>query len=393
MRAPCPGAAWIVRARRLIGTAAPLLALAAFAPAGRPNRPPEPGGDRRPEASYWVYVANESSDLVSLVRFGPGGLVLEKAISVGIMPREIDGPHGLNVAPDGRYYYVSLAHGAPFGSLWKLRTGSDLLVDSVSLGLFPATIGLTPDGLMAFVVNFNLHGDPVPSSVSAVFLPAMVEVSRIETCVKPHGSRVNHAATRSYSACVADDLLVEIDVDRLAVSRRLRLTPGQEGILASAPPAPVSGGEHCGPTWVIPSHDDRHLYVACNAHGEVLEIDAETFRVTRRFLAGRGPYNLAATSDGRLLLATNKGGQSVSVFDLRSGKERARIASSQPITHGVVVSPDNRYAFVSNEAIGAVRGTVDVLDLKRLERVASVEVHHQPGGIDFWKMEPLETSR
>ncbi len=111
--------------------------------------------------------------------------------------------------------------------------------------------------------------------------------------------------------------------------------------------------------------------------------------VTRRFQAGKGPYNLAATADGRLLLATNKGAQSVSIFDLRAGRELARVPTTEPITHGVAISSDDRYAFVSNEAIGAVQGTVDVIDLGSLARVASVKVHHQPGGIDFWKMEPL----
>ena len=243
----------------------------------------------------------------------------------------------------------------------------------------------------AFVVNFNLHGNHVPSSVSAVFLPEMAEMARIETCVMPHGSRLNHAATRHYSVCMMDDHLVEISAERLQVRRALKLTPGTERVL----PAPETGHARsedtpwCGPTWVIPSADDSSLFVACNKHGDVVELDAAELSVVRRFVGGKAPYNLAATSDGRLLVATNKGGQSISVFDLESGEEAARIATTQPITHGVVISPDDRYAFVSNEAIGATRGTVDVIDLETLELVSSAEVHHQPGGIDFWRMEPL----
>jgi DNA-binding beta-propeller fold protein YncE len=60
--------------------------------------------------------------------------------------------------------------------------------------------------------------------------------------------------------------------------------------------------------------------------------------------------------------------------------------TTQPITHGVTISPDSRYAFVSNEAIGAVRGTVDVIDLRTKELVASTQVQYQPGGITFWQM-------
>jgi DNA-binding beta-propeller fold protein YncE len=51
------------------------------------------------------------------------------------------------------------------------------------------------------------------------------------------------------------------------------------------------------------------------------------------------------------------------------------------------VTPDGRYAFVSNEAVGATRGTVDVIDLAAGAVAASVALHYQPGGLGFWKME------
>jgi DNA-binding beta-propeller fold protein YncE len=352
-------------------------------------------GARMPDANYWVFVANESSDLVSLVRFGPDGATLEDDLQVGIMPADLDGAHGVRVSPDGRRVLVSLAHGTPFGKLWSYDTASGELADSVSVGLFPATIAVTPDGGMGFVVNFNLHGNPVPSSVSAIFLPEMVEMARIETCIKPHGSRVNNAGTRHYSVCVGDDHLVEISVERLKVRRAVKLTPGSERVLAGPgglgeASSGGGGGPVCGPTWATPSFDDTHVYVACNKHGDVLELDAEDLTVKRRFKAGKGPYNLDVTSDGRLLLATNKGAQSVSIFDLGTGEELARVPTTQPITHGVVVSSDDRYAFVSNEAIGATRGTIDVIDLESLQLVASTEVHYQPGGIDFWRSEPAK---
>jgi DNA-binding beta-propeller fold protein YncE len=56
--------------------------------------------------------------------------------------------------------------------------------------------------------------------------------------------------------------------------------------------------------------------------------------------------------------------------------------------HGVVVSPDSRYAFVSVEGVGAEPGKVDVFDLRTFERVASAEVGQQASGIAFWRSEP-----
>ncbi len=344
-----------------------------------------------PTHDYWVYVANESSDLVSRVRFGPGGAVEEATIPVGIMPADLDGPHGITVSPGGSHWYVSLAHGTPFGKVWKFEAGSERLVDSATAGRFPASMAITPDGASLFVVNFNLHGDHIPSSVSVIFTPFMRVTRQIETCIMPHGGKVSSDGRRHYSACMMDDQLVEIATDSLAVVRRLALVPGHERVLGDDHASHAMEGARCRPTWVAVSPDDRRLYVPCNGHQEVLEIDALTLAVTRRFPTGKGPYNADVSPDGTRLVVTLKGGQAVLLVDLRSGRT-TEIRTTQPVTHGVAITPDSRYAFVSNEAIGAIRGTVDVIDLRTATRVASVPVQHQPGGIAFWKMEPARAT-
>ncbi len=347
-------------------------------------------------ATYWVYVANESSDIVSRVRFDGTTAVEEKQIGVGWHPMDLDGAHGLSVSPAGDYWYVSFAHGQPFGQIWKMETGTDRFVDSVKVGLFPATMAVTPDGASLFVVNFNLHGDPVPSSVSAVFTPMMQEMKQVETCVMPHGGRISHDGARHYSACMMSDELVEISTSTLEVTRRMSLRPGHEGPKSMAMAmAGGMGDQHagmsmegaCKPTWVVVSHDDSRFYVPCNGRGQVLEIDASTLQVLRRFTTGKGPYNADLTPDGRTLVVSLKGNKAVALIDLATGSER-RVETSEALTHGVAVTPDSRYAFVSNEAVGATRGTVDVIDIAAGRRVATAPVQYQPGGIGFWKMEP-----
>jgi DNA-binding beta-propeller fold protein YncE len=346
------------------------------------------------ESSYWVYVANEASDLVSRVRFDGSEVVEEKAISVGFHPADLDGAHGITVSPTGDHWYVSIAHGQPYGQVWKMETETEQFVDSAQVGLFPSTMSMTPDGASLFVVNFNLHGDPIPSSVSAVFTPFMQEVRQIETCVMPHGSRVNQDGTRHYSVCMMSDQLVETSIIGLDVSRRMSLTLGSEGTTEHTGSVTSNGTEVdpatiCKPTWVVVSPDDERLYVPCNGRGDVLEIDAESLEVLRRFPAGRGPYNADITPDGSKLVVTLKGDQAIAIYDLATGEE-TRVETSRPITHGVVVSPDGRYAFVSNEAVGATRGTLDVVDIAAGRLVASTELHYQPGGIGFWKMQGHE---
>ena len=93
------------------------------------------------------------------------------------------------------------------------------------------------------------------------------------------------------------------------------------------------------------------------------------------------------TPDGTTLVVTYKGDHAVGLFALADGSERAVVPSSRRIPHGVAVSPDSRYAFITVEGVANDPGTVDVIDLETGTLAASVDVGRQAGGIGFWKME------
>ncbi len=364
----------------------------------------------KPDKDYLVYVLSEAADTISLIRFGPAGARVDHEVPTGDMPIDIDGPHGIAISRNKEFYYVSLAHGRPFGSVWKYSTKDDSVLGHTRLGLFPATMDLSPDGSLLYVVNFNLHGDMVPSSVSIVATEPMLEVARIPTCTMPHGSRLSPDGTKHYSACMMDDILVEIDTQTLKVSRHFLLTKGREMGMKGPPAAAkteTSGANHmdmgghgmespkpgdvsCSPTWAQPSTTGSSIFVACNKSDEIVEVDAVKWSVKRRIPARPGVYNLAVTKDGTRLLATNKRNQSISVYDIKTGRELANIPTRRKVLHGVVVSPDDRYAFVSVEGVGSEPGTVEIVDLATLKIVASVDVPEEAAGIEFLRTEPAK---
>ena len=102
---------------------------------------------------------------------------------------------------------------------------------------------------------------------------------------------------------------------------------------------------------------------------------------------GRGVYNLAITPDNKLMVATLKQGSAVEIFDIASGQSLVQIPTSNNIAHGVTISNDSRYAFVSSEGKGAMPGKVDVIDLVALAKVGTADVGQQASGIAFWKSE------
>ncbi len=394
---------------------------AAHAPAAEGMNGTQAGSTSSPpEADYWVYVGSESADQIHRVRFGPDGMEVEQTRTIGRVPTEVEGPHGLVVSPDGQYLYMTTGHGVPDGHFWKFEIGPDSLVaEPILLGRFPATMDVTPDGLYAFVVNFNLYGAMVPSTMSVVYTPDVVEVDQIELCTMPHGVRTHATGYFVFTVCMMDDQLVEVDTRTFQVSRRFSVDLDEPGEIPTqlamdhdqhmdhedhmdhmdhAPDgrrpdqdAILEQHDHdasCSPTWAVPTSDGSRVYVACNVGDEILEVNHDSWELERRFSTGRGPYNLALTSDDRILVATLKQGHAVEFFDLSTGESVAVTPTSTTVVHGVTLSPDDRYAFISVEGVGSEPGKVDVFDLETFELVDSAPVGQQASGIDFYRMEP-----
>jgi YVTN family beta-propeller protein len=355
------------------------------------------------DPGYRVGVVSESGDIVTWLKPGEGTLATEKVIPVGIMPADIDGPHNLTVSSDNRFYYISIAHGTPFGTLWKMDATSDTLVGRAPLEMFPTTIGLTPDGELAFVANSDFHGDhPRQNVISVVHTPTMSTITHLPACDMPHGVKSNHAGSLIYVSCMNSDELLEIEVATLRIVRRAPTGSGHDmnamagmdhGTMnhAAPPPpgsapAPAAPDMSCAPTFVSVSPDDKTLYAACN-HGNSVQVwDAATLTKTREIPVGAGAYNVEPSADGRWVIVTNKKAQSFSLIDAQSLTEVVRVPTTKKIVHGVAYSPDGRYAFISQESIGADPGAVDMFDIAARKVVATVPVPAQPTGITILRL-------
>ncbi len=351
------------------------------------------------DPGYRVGVVSESGDIVTWLKPGEGTLVQDKVVPVGIMPADIDGPHNITVSADNRFYYISIAHGTPFGTLWKMDAASDTLVGRAPLEMFPTTIGLTPDGELAFVANSDFHGDhPRQNVISVVHTPTMSTITHLAACDMPHGVKSNHAGTFVYISCMNSDELLEVEVATLRITRRVPTGTGHDmnamagmdhGAMnhapatppASAPvPAPAADNS-CAPTFVSVSPDDRTLYAACNHANTVQVWDAASLTKRKDITVGTGAYNVEPSADGRWIIVTNKKAQSFSLLDAQSLTEVVRVPTTKKIVHGVAYSPDGRYAFISQESIGADPGAVDMFDLASRKVVATVALPAQPTGI------------
>lgn len=368
-----------------------------------------------------MYVAAESEDQVHLIHFNAHSSKVEiaKTINVGRYPTEIDGPHGITVSPDGKYWFVSIAHGNPYGMLAKYSTETNELISTTDLGFFPASMEISEVTGLLYVVNFNLHGEMIPSTVSVVEPESMTVLADIETGIMPHGSRINASGNLQYHVSMMTDELIEINTGALNVSRRLKLSDSKmmeemnhEGMdhstmnneemnhadmdhstmhseEKSEDKINQSSMNHNTvekPTWADPHPTKPYVYVAGNGSDEVLEIDTQKWEVKRRFRTGKAPYNLEVSADGKLVVVSYKGEGATGIWDIETGKELAKVVNTRKVSHGVAISPDSKFAFITVEGIGGEAGSVDVIDLENYNLVDQVDTGKQAGGIYFWKM-------
>lgn len=328
---------------------------------------------------YWIYATAESEDKVYKIVFVRDRLINMKEIEVGVYPLDLEGAHGIRTSPDGKHWYVTMAHGRPEGSLHMYSTSTDEWIADVQLGIFPATMDISKSTGMIMSVNFNLHGKHIPSSVNVTFphkisthTHRLGHVKQIPVGIMPHGGRFTSDGNYFYCVTMMDDTLYEISVRDQNVVRTIKIE-NEDGMMVS-------------PTWVTPSPDDQWLYVAGNKSGYIYKINRETFKIIDKYkISGKGAYNLDITSDGNTLIATYKSSQAIGVWNLIDKKETV-IKTQAQLPHGVVISPDQKFAFVTEEGIAGEPGVVEAFDLKGKKSITSLNIGKQASGIALWKV-------
>ena len=89
------------------------------------------------------------------------------------------------------------------------------------------------------------------------------------------------------------------------------------------------------------------------------------------------------------MIGTIKSEGKTAIWSLEDKKLLREIKNTTSVSHGIAISSDSKYAFISLEGIGGEPGIVDVISLENYQLISSVEVGKQAGGIAFWKQENL----
>ena len=127
-----------------------------------------------------------------------------------------------------------------------------------------------------------------------------------------------------------------------------------------------------GEDWVL-TNDREKLFVTLPLINQVAVIDARNWKVVNYVDTGVKPTSIALQPDQKYLWVGNDGDKGeasgVTVIDAATQKVAAQISTGAG-RHEIIVTGDNRFAFVSNRE----SGTVSVIDVAKLEKIRDVNV-------------------
>ncbi|ETI91232.1 YVTN family beta-propeller repeat protein [Clostridium butyricum] len=315
------------------------------------------------EKTHFYYTANESGSISKI------DAATNEVIDT---IKEAEGtPHNVQVSPDGKVVGYTLAakmeegetkdekmdmnmEEKSFAVFYDIDTGK--LIKKVEVGNHPAHIVFTEDGKYVLVTNSE------DNTVSVIDVKTYKVTNTITVGKGPHGFRISKDSKFAYVANMNEDTISVVDIENNKEVKKITVgnTPVTTGITS----------------------DGKTIIATVNGENALAIVDLETEKV-EKIPVGVGPAQVYIQSDSKYAFVANQGTEekpsnTVSKIDLATRKVIATIETGKG-THGVVVSPDNKYVYATN----MYEQTVSVIDNSTNKVIKTVKVDEIPNGISF----------
>ncbi len=311
-----------------------------------------------------AYVGNFKDNSVSVIDTTAGAVVATIPIATG--------PHGMTITPDGRWLYVSSDASSVVS---VIDTTTDHITKTIEVGKSPHGVTLVPGkDLLLVAVNGEDKIAFVDTAKQSVI--ASVDVGKPHTIgVSPDGKMayISSQVPGRFEVAIIDIALRKV-VRTIALDKTPRdLEYGYDGKAVYFTKAGANVIEVLDPasntivaeipTGVSPhyvNHPRNSMYgmAIVQGPGELFLFDPKTNKAVRSIKVGDQPHWLAVSSDGKTAYVTNEGSNTVSIVDIASGKTTAIAVGSQP--RKVVVQPLTSSAAVSIENFAFVPQVITI---------------------------------
>ena len=272
--------------------------------------------------------------------------------------------HNVQVSHDGKILAATIA--APLdgnnqsggmsmnGKVLSYDTGTNELINETEVGKHPAHVDFTRSGKYAVVANNE------DNTVSVIDMSNYKVAKTIETGKGPHGLRIMRDDTLVFVANMGEDSASIISLVNLSLlnTRPLGKSPVQ---IAIAP-------------------DDRTVLATLSGEDALAIYNISSGEINKVGV-GKGPVQVFIQTDGKYAFVANQGtkespSNTVSKVNMETQTVEATIEVGKG-AHGVVVSNDNKFVYVTN----MYDATVSVIDNAANKVIATIPVEKEPNGI------------
>ena len=351
----------------------------------------EPVGCAPNSANYpCVYVANSRDGTVSVINATTGTVIATDTVTVGLAPE------GVAVTPNNASVYVA---NSGDGTVSVIDTATSTVVATVQLQNFPCQIAITPDGAFAYVTE--LPGDPAPkhehrgagahvprSSKPLATGPAFVEV--IDTATNTIVGSIANLNAPSAVAIGPNGANAYV-ADQCGPNENpcVEVVSTSNNQIVTTVPIPAATPFSEGSIAVTPDGSLVCVAVGVN-NGDFTDLAIAFITTSNNTLlaplldtqtvSGISFYGFATTPSGFLYAAAyNPDG--VYLINPASQKLVETIqAGAGPA--GAALSPDGASVYVTDAgAVGAIGDTVSVINAKTNSVTSTITVGNDPQGV------------
>lgn len=337
-----------------------------------------------------IYVAVEGEAKIAVI--DPGIMAVIKNIDLSV---DHEGgklsfaPHNVQVSPNNKTVWVTGnvtgheahsfnliqsadAHGeeenpdiGESDEVIVIDPNRDVIIKRIQVkpGIHLAHVVLTSDSKYAYV---TAQVEGVIYKIDAKSYEMMKEI-KVPDSSEPHGLRISTDGSFAYVAMLKGKSLGRLD---------LKTNKFSEVALGGA--AVQTGVTPDNRYAVISLYDTKQLAIYRVSDGSVSYINLPE--------NAKGPIQMYATPDSRFIYLADQGyyfeqpsSEWVYKIDLEFGKIVKEIKAGKA-PHGVVVSGDGKFVYVTN----LLSGDVSVIDTLRDEETIRIKVGKEPNGISIW---------
>ena len=341
---------------------------------------------RKPTPNEKIYVAVEGEGKIAVV--DAEKRVVIKTIDLSLTHEGgllVFMPHNVQVAPDGKTVWVTAnagthqGHGAFVINRARANGGegaepdqvividpkTDFIINRIELssGLHLAHVALTPDSAIAYVTA------QTEGAIYKIDAKTLKVLKKIETPKgsEPHGLRIDPKGQTAYIALLKGKGIGFLDTifDTLAVGN-LKGEAVQVGVTPN------------GTLTFASLYDTKEL--------ALFSAESKLVKYIKLPLSSKGPIQMYPTPDSKFVYLADQGyyfgepaGNLVYKIDLEATTVVKEIKAGQG-PHGVVVSPDGKFVYVTN----LLSGDLSIIDTSTDMEIAKVPLGKEPNGISIW---------